>query len=194
MVDRDPFKYNDSSDKDESPFFAKYDLVFEQNWSRIEMLSRAHSLLGRANDLDNDLKDKLTKRFLSRSGGDAEDGKYRFHHLRLKLKPKNRIATDVRVVALRFPTDEHYNLFPDKLYIAYEDSYGEHATYLSADQYSKIDPKVAFSEPDAGTVLPPCVEGLTAASEIDELLLQSILRANPDFELDLQDNKSDVRP
>lgn len=193
MVDRYPNNQPDPAEEGRVPSFANYDPSFESRWARLEKISRAHTLLGIARQLDGDLQGKLTKGFLSRSGGETKGGKYPFPHLRLKLKPKNRALTDVKVVALRFPSDvDNRNLHVGKLYVAYEDSSGEHTFYLSAEQYSNLDPKIAFASEGAGTVLPPLVEGLTAAQDIDLLVLETILGDNPDFELDLQPHQPDI--
>lgn len=189
MVERDP---NIPQDNEGQPAFFD-DPEFIKQWSRLEKLTAAHAILAHAQELDDKLHDqKLTKSFLSKSAGDAQGGNYPFPHLRVKLKPKNHSATPIKVVALRYPTDISFSHQLDKLYVAYEDPEGEHMFYLSANQYSRLTPALAFVDPGEGTVLEPRADGLTHVDDMDLVLLESILGANGDFEPDLQPHVPDI--
>lgn len=189
MVDRYPEQPHGEG---EQPFFN--DPEFLKQWGRMEKLSMAHAFLAKAYELDAKLTASgVTKKFVTKSAGDAEGGRYRFYHVRVKLKPKNRVDTSIPVVALRFPSAVGFKeVAPDKLYIAYEKDDTEHLFYLSADQYSRLDPSLAFREPGEGTVFPPSPDGLTAVTDMELLELETILGVNSDFEPDLQPNKPDI--
>ncbi len=189
MVDRYP---DEPHGEGSEPFFA--DFEFQRQWGRMEKLAVAHSFLARAFDLDKKLTESgVTKKFVSRSTGDVAGGRYPFFHLRVKLKPKNRVDTDILVAALRFPsTIGFHEVTADKLYVAYEDAEGEHLFYLSADQYSRLDPHRAFRQPGEGSVFPPDPDGLSAVTDMELLALESILGVESVFEPDLQQNKPDI--
>lgn len=193
MVDKHPDAGQPQGEGDK-PFFV--DPEFQRRSDRLSKIATAHDLLRQAFDLDAMLgSGSVTKNFVTRSGGDAKGGRYPFFHFRVKLKPKNRTDTDIPVVALRFPSEIGFqNLITDKLYIAYEDSTGEeHILYLSAEQCSRIeDPRLAFAEPGEGTVLAPNPDALSPATEMDLLVLESILGLHSEFEPDLQPNDPDI--
>lgn len=166
------------------------DAEFTKTWSRIEKLGAGHRMLSRAAELDTLLGvGGLTRSFLINSGGDV---KYPFPHFRVKLKTKNREESDIKVAVLRYPQAFGGNLYSDKLYIAYEDTSGEHSFYLSPDQYSVLDPAAAFTSLGEGTVYEPNVLGLTRVQDEHLLALESLLGLSSDFEPDLQANSPNV--
>lgn len=189
MVDRYPDRPQDN--EGQAAFFS--DFEFDRTFFRMEKIAVAHALLAKATELDGELVDKgLTKKFVSKSAGESEGGRYTFPHLRVKLKPKNHSKTDITVVALRFPSDIQFNPVQDKLYVAYENPTGEHAFYLSAGQYSRLEPDAAFHSPGMGVVLEPDVSALTSVDAFELLALESILGTDGQFEPDLQDHNPDV--
>lgn len=190
MVDKYP---NEPHGEGEVPFFD--DAEFNKQFSRIEKLTTAHLLLAKAYELDAILSDSgVTKKFVNKSAGTVLGGNYPFYHIRVKLKPKNRTVTDIKVAALRFPSQIGLNSVQlDKLYIAFEDSLGDHIIYLSPDQCSAVDPQIAFKDPGQGSVIPPGPDGLYQASDMELLAIEEILGLDSIFEPDLQPNNPDIK-
>jgi len=192
MVERHGFKEEGRGDE---PYFISSDPEFEASLGRLDKLARAEALFATAFELDSLLSSGgLTKSFVHRSPGTAAGGSYPFPHIRLKLKPKNRAVSDISVVALRLPTDINSTpITHGRLYVAYIDSAGDHSFYLSTDQYSKLDGKLAFAEFGDGGVFPPSPDGLTAVNDEELFMLETILGENSDFELDLQRHGLEVK-
>lgn len=184
-----------TQDEGDSPFFndQRTDAEFSMVCTRIEQIATAHSLLSRALELDRGLAQagEISKSFVSRSGG---NDRYPFAHYRIKLRPKNRVKSGIRVSAIRFPTDGIEEIgsqfVAERLFVSWEMQTGtEHAYVLDSEAFSRLEIEHAFEQPDDSGRW-PSLDARTQTDSIDQFHLASILS---DFEPDLQTHDSDLK-
>lgn len=161
--------------------------------SRYEKLFELNSILARAVELDQTLRvgPEMTKRFVVSSAGNEV---YPFPHFRVKLRPKNRIQSDLTVVALRYPAEGLMGLnnrpVGDQVYIGWESRDGNESYFvIDSGAFSRLNLTIAFNEPDDSGGW-PSLRARTSADEIDTFHLEQILK---DFEPDLQQLDVDVK-
>ena len=179
------------SDDGNEPFST--DPEFAERFHRIEQLSYARAYLARAEALDEKMGDSpLSRSFVSTTGG---GGKYPFQHLRIKLKPKNRVSSDLEVVVLRFPTTEKSSgreVNDNKLYVAWQSHGIETAYLLSVDSFSTIDLSHGFDPTDLDEQGEyPSPSALKPADDMAHFTLTTILD-HSEFEPDLQAHDPEV--
>lgn len=184
----DPERHN-HTDRGEESLFSSFSSAEElRRFNRIEQLTRAHSILGHALDLDaaldNGHAQGITKKFVIYSGGGST---YPFPHFRVKLRSKTYVSSGINVVALRYPVQglesERAPVDFEKLFVAWETREGEERAFvLDVDSFSRLELPQAFGDVDDSGSWPSLVSR-SQSDDIDQFSLETVLN---DFEPDLQ--------
>ncbi|MBP9738320.1 hypothetical protein KBD20_01390 [Candidatus Saccharibacteria bacterium] len=182
MVDKES---NHTHNEGESPVFSEAESRDLQRAFNHAQLQRAYVILSLSLHHDQEMArfSDITKSFVSHS---VETDTYPFAHYRVKLLPKNRVQSQIKVAAVRFPAEGYPDALGlaenDGVYIAWETLDGvEHTFVLDEDEFSRIDLSRAFQPEQPSHV--PNDESRTPTDATEQFLLEIILN---DFEQDLQ--------
>lgn len=169
------------------------DARFDERFFCMEVLALAHSRLARGMELDDRFtnNERLSKSFVSQSAGYST---YPFPHMRIRLTPCNRVASEISVVGLRYPviSDETGErlIDPFKVFVAWKEPKGERAFALTVGGFYRLDLPNAFSElSQQGDWPTPAAMAL--ATEEEKTALQMVLD-HKKFEPDLQRHDPDI--